>query len=109
MSLWLTVHVFERSLPFILVQHVFTLIFDHYLLSRRCGLKLLVSLWENSLFTNLTCVGLQIIGRVKADPDFLPRLSVSNHSLFGIKYNTLECTFRCVLKELSHVCLNMDG
>ena len=79
-------------------MHVFTLISDHYLLSRRCGLKLLVSLWENSLFTNLTCVGLQIIGRVKADPDFLPRLSVSNHSLFGIKYNTLECTFRCVLK-----------
>jgi len=90
-------------------MNVFTLISDHNLLSRRCGLKLLVSLWENSLFTNLTCVGLQIIGRVKADPDFLPRLSVSNHSLFGIKYNTLECTFRSVLKELSYVCLNIDG
>ena len=81
-------------------MHVFALISDCYLWSERFGLKLLVSLWENCLFTNLACVGLQIIGRVKADPDFLPRLSVSSHLFLGIRYKTQECPFRCGLNVL---------
>jgi len=77
-----------RLFPSTAGVHVFALISDHYLLPERFGLELLVSLLENSLFTNLACVGLQIIGRVKADPDFLPRLSVSSYLCSGIKHST---------------------
>ena len=60
-------------LPSTAGMHVFALIPDHYLWER-FGLE----------FTNLACVGFQIIGRVKADPDFLPRLSVSTLLCSGI-------------------------
>jgi len=60
------------------------------------------------MFTNLTCDGLQIIGRVKADPDFLPRLS--NFGLDEEKFRKEFCD-ECpeLFYRIAFLCCDLDS